>query len=361
MDAGGEWRSDSGLRTTDGLTFYQGRKKVDPPPSVACHIWAAYSPWTTWAKIAGDFIKTKGDPVRLKTWINTTLGEAWEEAGAKIEGHNLYMRREHYPATVPQKACVIVAGVDTQDDRLEASAWAFGGDNGTESWLVDHSIFWGDPGQPELWNRLDDWLMQSWEHESGAQLRIAAGAVDSGGHYTDAVYKFCKARERRRIYAIKGSNQRAQPIISRPSKANKAKLNLFSVGTDTAKEMVFGRLNIPNPGPGYVHFPISCDEEYFEQLTGEKRVTEYVKGRPVKVFKPTRARNEALDCFVYALAAIEILNPSFKILAKRLEVESDDSDSPGIMDKPAQPEEQRKTTQNPRRRTRPQKNWATDF
>ena len=359
MDSNGEWRSDTGLMTLDGMRFYRRGKRgaevlTETPETAAFYIWAAYSPWTTWAKIAKDFVAASRDPIKLKTWVNTTRGEPWEEQGSKLEGHSLYMRREHYPASVPQKAVVLVAGVDTQDDRLEASIWAFGGEYGDESWLVSHDIFWGDPGRSELWDRLDDYLMKPWEHESGTTLRVAATAVDTGGHYTDSVYKFCKNRKNRRIYAIKGSNQRAMPLVSRPSKNNKAKINLFSVGTDTAKELIFGRLHIPDPGPGYVHFPVGVagvDEEYFEQLTSEKRVTKYIKGRPVKVFEPIRKRNEALDTFVYALVALEILNHNFKKLAERLAEEPDPDDEPP----PTEPERPsksaaKKSTRRARRR-----------
>ena len=41
-------------------------------------------------------------------------------------------------------------------------------------------------------------------------------------------------------------------------------------------------------------------------------------GFPVRYYKKIRERNDALDCFVYNLAALEILNPNFERLAKNL-------------------------------------------
>ena len=63
-------------------------------------------------------------------------------------------------------------------------------------------------------------------------------------------------------------------------------------------------------GPGYGHFPMERTEEYFRQLTVERQVTKYNKGHAVRVWmKPDGAQGEALDCRVYATAALAILNP----------------------------------------------------
>jgi phage terminase large subunit GpA-like protein len=83
---------------------------------------------------------------------------------------------------------------------------------------------------------------------------------------------------------------------------------VFPVGSDTVKTTLFGRLKHNEIGPGYLHFPAQTGSEYFEQLTAEKQALRYVKGFPVRewVKKPS-ARNEALDCLVYAYAALNRL------------------------------------------------------
>jgi phage terminase large subunit GpA-like protein len=85
-------------------------------------------------------------------------------------------------------------------------------------------------------------------------------------------------------------------------------VQLFPIGVHTGKDSLYARLKIKDAGPAYVHFSTRLDEEYFAQLTGEKMVTRYVKGRPTREYVKTRARNEALDCMVYALAARAITN-----------------------------------------------------
>src|SRR5690606_27206277 len=65
------------------------------------------------------------------------------------------------------------------------------------------------------------------------------------------------------------------------------------------------------------------DADWYKQLTAEKLVTRYVKGQPVREWtKPDKARNEGLDCRVYALAALKIMNPSFKRLAERYAIQA---------------------------------------
>lgn len=156
----------------------------------------------------------------------------------------------------------------------------------------------------------------------GRTLPVGCACVDSGGHHTQRVYEYCKAREYQRIYAIKGASQIGKPLVSKFSKANKLRVKLFSIGTDTAKQMIYARLKIHQPGAGYCHFPADYPEEYFKQLTAERIQTRFVNGHPTRIWvMPKGKRNEALDCRVYGMAALHILNPNLDRLAKERERE----------------------------------------
>lgn len=280
------------------------------------HIWEAYSPFSNLGKIAVAFMEAKKMPETLKTWVNTVLGESWEEDANKVEAAPLMERREDYGPEVPDGAVVLTAGVDTQDDRLEVEVTGWGDDY--ETWNVDYRVFYGDPNRPEVWNDLLDYLLTPFTHACGREMPISATCVDTGGHCSEAVYRFCKRYEKYRIFAIKGNPNPGQPILGKPSKRNKGRVKLFPVGVDSAKELLFSRLRIQEPGPGYCHFPLDRDQEYFDQLTAEKRETKYIKGRPRMVWVQTRKRNEALDCRVYSMAAFLILKPAIAALRKRL-------------------------------------------
>ena len=273
------------------------------------------SPWTPLADGVRDFLSVKKNPEQLRVWTNTYLGETWEDAGERIDDFELAERREEMPF-VPDDVIVMTAGVDVQDNRLELTVVGWGRDD--ESWVLDHITLYGDPSTPQLWTDLDSRLLQQYETESGRLLGIRAAAVDSGGHFTNSVYTFCKKNQGRRIFAIKGVGGDGKAIAGKPSKNNTVKCPLFPIGVDTVKDLMFSRLKIREQGAGYVHFVDTLNDEYFRQLTAEKAVTRFHRGFKKRVFEKVRARNEALDCMVYAIAAYSILGVNVNALAAKV-------------------------------------------
>lgn len=295
----GEWRATA---TGDGKT-------------AGFHLSGLYSPWTPLEDSVRDFLASKKDPMRLKTWVNTFLGETWEEQGERIDEHDLMDRREDWGDDLPDGVVLLTCGIDTQDDRLEYEVVGWGVNE--ESWSIDYGALYGDPSTAELWNRLDVALQKIHIHPLYGEMAIRASCVDSGGHYTQQVYNYCRLRAGRRVFAIKGVGGEGKPIVGRPTKNNIGKINLFPVGVDTTKELVYARLKIQSEGDGYCHFPEGRGEEFFRMLTAEKKMTKYFKGRPRAEWVKLRPRNEALDCRVYATAALGILNVNIQAVAQQ--------------------------------------------
>lgn len=280
------------------------------------HISELYSVWSTWADMAKSFLEAKKQPEMLKTWINTALGESWEEQGETIEHEELLERRLNYDSiTIPEAVLVLTAGVDTQKDRLELQMVGWGVNY--ESWVIEYKIFWGDPNASNVWQELDNYLKKRFKTETGRVLTISCTCIDSGGHHTNQVYQFTKPRQGRRVFAIKGLSQAGKPIANRPTFVGKNKAVLYGVGVDSAKEAIFARLS-SEPEDTTLHFCSDLDEEYFKQLTAEKRVTKFVRGRKTLIWKQIRPRNEALDTLVYNFAAIYILNPNYDTIQERI-------------------------------------------
>ncbi|MEM9681651.1 MAG: terminase gpA endonuclease subunit, partial [Pseudomonadota bacterium] len=257
-------------------------------------------------------------------FVNTQLAEVWEQDAESVDHHALENRVEEWELP-PKPILVVTAGVDVQDDRVEVEkvGWALG----EESWSIEHKIKYGDPSGSELWKELDEYLLEMFEVEGRGQVATSATCVDTGGHYTQAAYAFCKPRFRRRVYAIKGIGEAGRPVWpKRASKNNSGGVNLFLVGVNAAKDMIFSRLKLDKPGPGYCHFPVGRDGEYFRQMTAEKVVTHYVKGFPTRIYqKDPSVRNEALDLRVYAYAALQALNVNWGLLAKHMEQRAETS------------------------------------
>lgn len=318
----GRWESEDGTYLDELGAFCRDGEPVPAPHSVAFFIWTAYSPQATWAQIVREWLsavrkKEKGDDSEMKAFKNTTLGESWEDDSETTTADLLRDRAEDYELeTVPAGACRLTMSVDTQNDRLEYLIKAWG--MLEESWQVGYGVLPGDPARPEVWAALRDTILRPLEHENGHDMRVWSCAIDSGGSHAHEVYQFC--RENRKlipgeVFAVKGHSQRERPIIGkRPSSVDidrkgqtiKSGAQLWMIGTDTAKDLILNRLRVRREGPGYVHFSNELSDDYYDQLTAEKRVTRYVNGRVVRDWKcPRGVRNEGLDLEVYAIAAAQ--------------------------------------------------------
>jgi terminase, large subunit len=286
---------------------------IATPRSVGFDVWTAYSPQATWPAIVREFqgamekVQT-GDYSSLKTFVNLTLGESWEQPGERIDENELSKRADDRArGELAAGTLILVASVDVQADRFECSIWGCG--RGEETWLIDHLIIDANPAVIDDWAKLDEIRAMRFAHPGGQMLGIEAMAVDTGGHWTHQAYMFCRNRRFNKVYAVKGEQRPARPIKSHASLVDiswngqtiRSGVKLWLVGTDTAKDLLHGRYSVQMPGPGCIHFPRGLPLEYYEQLTGELRVlAKTAHGEQYRWVK-RRQRNEALDCAVYAL------------------------------------------------------------
>lgn len=286
------------------------------------HLNTLASTFVGWKEIVTKFIEAKialdhGNPEQMKVWVNTELGETWEERGIQLEDIELFNRREIYAAEVPDDVLYLTAGVDVQDDRFEVEVVGWG--EGTESWGVRYQKIFGDMLSDQVWDDLDNFLLRTWHKADGTAYPLLATCIDSGGHHTDEVYRFAKERLNRRIFAIKGMGGAGVPFIRNPSKNNRVRADLFILGVDAGKTTIYQRLEVKTPGPNYCHFPSNEEagytEEYFKGLTAEKKVVRFVKGHLKEYWEikdKEHKRNEPLDLRNYATAALAISRPVLK-------------------------------------------------
>jgi phage terminase large subunit GpA-like protein len=285
-----------------------------------------YSPlgWRSWEELVDEWVNAiekyrVGNSGPLKKFRNSSLAETYEEKGRGADDKALAARAKQETYTlgiVPRGGLLCSMGVDTQPDRLEARVWAFG--RGEESWLVARHVIYGDPNleegtQGSPWTVLTEIRRTLLQHASGAQIPIEATFVDSGGHNTHAVYMYCRAHSHAHVHAIKGSSIAGRPVLGKPSHVDvnwrgrtlKGGVKLWSIGTDTAKDLLYGRMRLERVGTGYVHVPAElAGTDEFEQMTAAKLMPVTVNGRRVmRWVTPAGKREEAGDCMVYAYAA----------------------------------------------------------
>jgi phage terminase large subunit GpA-like protein len=284
-----------------------GGKWIAARPCVAAHrgyhLNALYAPiglGLDWKQVAQKWLSCRGDTAELKGFVNTYLGEVWTEKGDGVELTGLITRLEEYRRE-DLPIGIVSFGADVQKDRIEYSLVGWG--EGEQAWLLDHVILPGDTAQPQVWDDLAAAL---------ADEKIDIGVIDSG-YNTSMVYAFCEGRR----WAIpgKGIEGAGRPVVEdqarraqRLRKRRKKGAAIEPIGVDQAKAILYARLKQVAPGPGYLHFPrdVAFDDEYFEQLTAEKLVPKTRNFVTIYEWTKTRPRNEALDCLVYAFAAMRL-------------------------------------------------------
>ncbi len=285
--ARGEWRATVAFAGTAGF-----------------HLWEAYSPWVRLGDMARAFLRAKRHPELLRTWVNTSLGEVWRDDDGAIQVEGLAGRAEAW-SELPRGVVALTAGIDIQPDRAELSLIGWGG--GEEAWVIEHRVVWGDPTAGQLWADLDHLLARRFVHSLDmADLPIRAACIDTGGSATLSVYAWLHGKAAKRIWGVKGRSTPGGPLWpKRPSRASKGRIPLFLLNVDAGKETLYARLRATTPGPGFVHVHRDLPDTYFSGLTAERVTTRYVKGHPRREWVlPSGARNEPLDCYVYALAAL---------------------------------------------------------
>lgn len=284
--------------------------------TVGFHINALYSPvgWKSWNEIVREFLQAKNDAPLLKTWVNTVLGETFDEDYSnKLGTDNLRSRAEKYPFEAPDGVLCVTVGIDVQDNRVAVGHWGWG--RGEESWVLSYQEIMGDPSSPALWRQVDEVLFQEFKTSWGSIVPMAA-AIDSGGHHTHTVYNYARERTKKNVIAIKGQSQKGKPALGKPSKVDlnirgqflKNGALVYPVGSDTIKTIIYSRLKHNQGGEGYMHFHDELSDEFYEMLVAEKQLTRFVKGFPVRdwVLKSGQ-RNESLDCAVYSYAALQFV------------------------------------------------------
>jgi phage terminase large subunit GpA-like protein len=296
MDLKGEYRAEKEFKGTAGF-----------------HINPFLCTWHPWSEFKKEFLEVKNDPNELMVFVNQYLGEVWEDnKDERVTEQELYDRRENYAAEVPQGVLILTAAIDVQATYIVVEVKGWG--RGEESWGIDYKVINGRFLEERTQQALDDYLLQTFKHESGVNIPIKISAIDLGGHYTAQVYEYCRRREAQNIYAVKGANVASADVLDGELR-EKGQTRWQMVGVSACKDILYGRLKVKTPGASYFHFPMKYDMEYFNELLSEVPVVNKAKERRWEII-PGR-RNEAVDLHSYNLAALRMYNPDWDLLQKQ--------------------------------------------
>jgi phage terminase large subunit GpA-like protein len=287
------------------------------------------SPWLDWETDICQVYKVAkrvaelGDLSLMRAFINTKLARQFRRIDNQERIDLYHHRREPYGchlvgAELPDGVLLLTAGVDVQDSYLAYKVTGWG--RGRESWAIETGEFQGDPRYPltDVWDKLDKFVYHRlWRYSDGKTAKVRMMFVDSGGHATDVVYKYCKMRHPR-VFPIQGTGGSGHPIIIGGKRRERAEgVWLIRLGTDTIKDDFVTRIGIAKPGPGFCHYPClpngedvcGFSDRYFHQLFTEQRVLVYTKGGFARYewHKNRTDENEAFDLECYCRAALEYL------------------------------------------------------
>ncbi|ORC37274.1 hypothetical protein B4O97_03530 [Marispirochaeta aestuarii] len=310
---GGEWENaDKDWFLPRG----EWRPTAEPrrPSMRSYHIPGLLSPvgFRSWENAVVEFlqIKHEGKPkLKMQNWVNTFLGEPFEDYGGRPKIEALLSRNKTYVSgTLPEdaKPLIITVGADVQggeNSRIECEVVAWGRD--FESWSIRYEVIPGDTGDLEspCWSALRSIITTKY-----AGMQPTLSGVDSG-YNTETVYSFCDTFESG-VHPVMGQTylNKDRKYIQ-PTECIGHKHFRIDVNDNLLKQEIYsfiakGEFESGNTPRGYCHFPSDYPRQHFIQLTNEQRVMERDKSGVAKLKWVQTGKNEQLDCRKYALAMV---------------------------------------------------------
>jgi phage terminase large subunit GpA-like protein len=299
-----------------GMAHWLPTAQGEPGVASWCGLEALAAPigWRPWPALVVEWLGAQGDEEKLRVWHNNMRGLPYrDKVGTEVGANQLQQRAEQYDLmTCPMGGLIVLAGVDTQDNRLAIVIRAFG--RGEESWGIWHGEIYGDPSHPETWAKLRELLDSPIRHASGQVMRVDVAFIDAGGHHGEDVYAFTRdaALRGKTWLAIRGAKSYDAPKLGRPKTIDftwrgqpvPGGAQVRFLGTQAIKNLIDARLKLAKPGGGYYHNPLGFQRDYYEQVRAEKREwRKDTQGRKALWWVKSAARNEAWDCEVYLYAA----------------------------------------------------------
>jgi phage terminase large subunit GpA-like protein len=289
-----------------------------------------YSPFSTWGELIDKFLaaykEKDSNPEKLKVWVNTTLGETWEETSSdRKEDAIIRLADPHLPPGIvpPDVSCLLVLA-DTQQVGFYYRVVAFGWGTDLESWQIAE-------GFVESFDALNRVAFAEYKDRDGVAHHAWRGFIDSGGgtgsqpkhSRTAEVYTFClqnpfwsplKGRQTMtRLWSLTRIDY--IPTLDGKQVPIPGGLNLYLINTTFFKDQLANKLRI-NPGdPGAFHLhsglfghetgdPAENAKKYWEDYA--RQMCAEVKLPKGTWDNPGNRANHYWDLGVYGFAAAEI-------------------------------------------------------
>lgn len=281
------------------------------------HLSSLYSPigWTSWDMIVNEFLEAKTDPIKMKTFKNTKLGETYKEDYEKPFYKDLMKksRNDLDKNILDDDVVALFAGVDVQKNRFAYTIIGIKKNGNIQ--IVDHDEVFCEVGKQDFNTKLKNVLFRRFYFKSDNEksLKITASAIDSG-YMSDYIYFFTNTYKTstHNLFAIKGSNNDVGAWVTKGVSIDKDRngqkyansVNIYSINTQLAKKTIYAMLSNNEEDGKAIVFNNDLTEDYYKQLTSEVLVNKIYNGIQKQVLVKLKSddRNEALDCLAYAYA-----------------------------------------------------------
>ena len=294
------------------------------------YLWSAYSLLQSWERIAREWFAAEGDPASEQTFLNDTVGLAYEAAGEAPPWESLRDRAAqsaYARGQIPAGVLFLSLGVDCQGDRLEWQLVGWGRD--LRRWVIDYGVIdygvikpYLDPSikreveahisEAATQAALDALLKKTWTNSAGRQMSIDLTAID-GNAWTEDVWGWARKHPLSRVIMVRGRGEETAPLLAkvkkertRDGKLRRWSGRFFNFGASVLKMALYRNVKKIDPiERGFVGFPRGLEDEYFRQLTSERRKPERRRDGFVtyKWVKDPGQANEGLDTMLQAEAA----------------------------------------------------------
>lgn len=268
-------------------------------------VWSAYSYLQSWARIAMEWLRVRGDSAAEQTFLNDTAGKAYQAKSEAPPWEKLRDRAaasEYARGEIPAGALVVTCGIDCQADRVEWHVVGWGRD--FRRYVIDYGVIPGHISDETTRGRIDGLLKQTWPNSAGRPIGLDRTAID-GNAWTEDVWDYARRQPRSKLIMVRGRGEDSAPRIARVKKERNDRTGkllkwagrFFNFGASVLKMALYRDLAKDDPlSKGFVSFPRGLEEEYFRQLTSEFRKAKRRNGFDVYRWeKDPGQANEALD------------------------------------------------------------------
>lgn len=276
-------------------------------------IWSAYSYLQSFERIAREWLKYKGDQTGEKTFMNDTAGRPYRAQGEARPWEELRDRAMQSPyvrGTIPAGSLLHFLGIDCQNDYVKWQLVGFGKDY--RRYVIDCDIIERHISDPECQRNLDLLLQRQWRNSVGQDLGIDLTAID-GNAWTEDVWSWARKHPSSKLIMVRGRGDDAAPRLARVKRERNERTGVllkyskrfYNLGVSVLKMALYRDLAKDDPlANGYVAFPAGLEDDYFQEVTSERR--QAVKRNGFTVYrweKDPGQRNEGLDTFIQATGA----------------------------------------------------------